>query len=134
MDALDDFVYVFESEPAGISPETYELLCEAVANWKANASTSRLVALPAPDNSVVVVDDRSTWPSRETVLQPGLEAEAYRALAKGKTLPALASAISSLGIAVQEGQLEELLKNWMELGIVFHEDATYLALATGLRW
>lgn len=134
VDALDDFVYVFESEPAGISPETYELLCEAVANWKANASTSRLVALPAPDNSVVVVDDRSTWPSRETVLQPGLEAEAYRALAKGKTLPALASAMSSLGIAVQEGQLEELLKNWMELGIVFHEDATYLALATGLRW
>ncbi|MFF1310411.1 hypothetical protein ACFVZL_06130, partial [Streptomyces sp. NPDC058320] len=62
------------------------------------------------------------------------EAEAYRALAKGKTLPALASTMSSLGIAVPEGQLEELLKNWMELGIIFHEDATYLALATGLRW
>lgn len=134
MDALDDFVYVFESEPAGISPETSETLREAVSNWRANASTSRLVALPAPDDSLVVVDDRSTWPSREVVLQPGLEAEAYRGLAKGKTLPALTSMMCSLGIAVPEGQLKELVENWTELGIVFHEDATYLALATGLRW
>ncbi|MEU5080782.1 MULTISPECIES: RiPP maturation radical SAM C-methyltransferase [Streptomyces] len=133
-DGLDDLVYVFESEPAGLSPETGELLREAVANWKATASVSRLVALPAPDDSLVVVDDRPAWPSRELVLRPGLEAEAYRALAKGRTLPALASAMRSLGIAVREGRLEELVENWTELGIVFHEDSTHLALATGLRW
>lgn len=134
VDALDDFVYVFESAPAGISPEPYGKLREAVAHWRANASLSRLVALPAPDDSLVVVDDRPAWPSREVVLRPGLEAEAYRALAKGKTLSALASTMSSLGIAVPEGRLEELVEDWTELGIVFHEDATYLALATGLRW
>lgn len=133
-DGLDDLVYVFESEPVGLSPETGELLREAVANWKATASVSRLVALPAPNDSLVVIDDRPAWPSRELVLRPGLEVEAYRALAKGKTLPALASAMRSLGIAVREGQLEELVENWTELGIVFHEDSTYLALATGLRW
>ncbi|GGR84888.1 RiPP maturation radical SAM C-methyltransferase [Streptomyces sp. MBT70] len=133
-EGLDDLVYVFESKPAGLSPETGELLLEAVANWKATAPVSRLVVLPAPDDSLVVIDDRPAWPSRELVLSPGLEAEAYRALAKGKTLPALASAMRSLGIAVREGQLEELVENWTELGIVFHEDSTYLALATGLRW
>lgn len=133
-EGLDDLVYVFESAPAGLSPETNELLREAVASWKDTASVSRLVALPSPDDSLVVIDDRPAWPSRELVFRPGLEAEAYRALAKGKTLPALASAMRSLEIDLREGQLEELVDNWTELGIVFHEDSTYLALATGLRW
>lgn len=134
VDALEDLVYVFDYEPAGISAGMSETLSEAVVAWRANASTSRLVALPASEGSLVVVDDRSAWPSRELVLAPGLETEAYRSLLKGKTLPALASYLSSLGIAVRKGQLEALVDGWTALGLTFHEESTYLALATGLGW
>ncbi|MEV7542522.1 RiPP maturation radical SAM C-methyltransferase [Streptomyces sp. NPDC089915] len=133
-DALDDLVYVFDSEPAGISAGMYEHVCEAVGVWMANSSTSRLVALPASQDSLVVVDDRYGWPSRELVLPPGLETEAYRALAKGRTLPALGRLLDDLGIAVAGGRLEALVEEWTALGLTFHEDQTYVALATGLRW
>lgn len=134
VDALEDLVYAFDSEPAGISAGMSVTLSEAVAFWRANSQTSRLVALPVSDDSLVVVDDRSAWPSHELVLAPGLETEAYRALAKGRTLPALASEMSSLRIVVHDGQLEALVDHWTALGLTFHEDSTYLALATGLRW
>ena len=134
VDTLDDLVYVFDSEPAGISAGMYETLSEAVGVWMANSSTSRLVALPASESSLVVVDDRYGWPSRELVLSPGLETEAYRALAKGRTLPALARQLDDLGIPLIDGQLGALVEEWTTLGLTFREGSTYLALATGLVW
>ncbi|WP_327136377.1 hypothetical protein OG585_45560 [Streptomyces sp. NBC_01340] len=133
-EALEDLVYVFDSEPAGISAGMYETLSEAVGVWMVNSPTSRLVALPASENSLVVVDDRHGWPSRELVLAPGLETEAYRALAKGRTLPALARQLDDLGISVIDGQLEALVEERTTLGLTFREGSMYLALATGLRW
>ncbi len=70
----------------------------------------------------------------ELVLAPGLETEAYRALAKGRTLPALTRQLADLGISVIDGQLEALVEEWTTLGLTFREDSTHLALATGLRW
>ncbi|MFF2193935.1 RiPP maturation radical SAM C-methyltransferase [Streptomyces sp. NPDC058157] len=134
LDDLGDLVYVFDAEPAGISADMYATLSEAVGVWMANSSTSRLVALPAPQDSLVLVDDRHGWPSRELVLPPGLETEAYRALAKGRTLPALARRLDALGTAVPHGRLEALVEEWTALGLTFREGPTYLALATGLRW
>jgi ribosomal peptide maturation radical SAM protein 1 len=131
---LDDLVYVFDSEPNGISAAMQQTLCEAVDVWMATSSTSRLVALPASDNSLVIVDDRYGWTSRELVLAPGLETAAYRALAKGRTVPALARHLDDLGIPAIDGRLEALVEEWTTLGLTFREGSTYVALATGLRW
>ncbi|WP_246003663.1 RiPP maturation radical SAM C-methyltransferase [Nocardioides aurantiacus] len=133
-EGLDDFIYVFDSEPAGIGPARFDQLRDAVAQWRSYAPTSRLVALEGAGQTLTVIDDRPAWPSGEFVLESDFEARAYRLLAKGRTVTGLTKRLSEQGIEVSEATAVDLLTEWTRAGIVFCEDDAYVALATGLRW
>jgi ribosomal peptide maturation radical SAM protein 1 len=128
---LAELVYLFESEPAGISDKAERDLLAAADRWRAGYRTSELSCVQ-DGRRLVVLDRRAGGPTRDYVLATPLQVAAYRALFFGRTVGGLRRQLADEhAIEADESAVGELLDEWLRLGLVFTESNHYVALATG---
>lgn len=129
---LADLVYLFESEPVGLTGETERLLGEQCALWRERHRRSRLVAFEEEDR-VKVIDERH-GNSIERVLRPGLESDLYRALLRGGSPQGLANRLSRKGHDTTIKSIQSIVETWLDDGLVYRDGTHFVALATGLSY
>lgn len=128
---LAELVYLFESEPAGITGKVEQDLLAAADRWRAGYRDSELRCIQ-DGRRLVVLDRRAGWPARDHVLEAPFQVAAYRGLFSGRTVDGLyRHLVNEHAIGSDEATVGELLEEWLRLGLVFAESSHYVALATG---
>ncbi|MEO3778875.1 RiPP maturation radical SAM C-methyltransferase [Micromonospora sp. B11E3] len=126
---LRDMVYLFETNPAGISEEQALQLRALLDAWNAGYPDSTLVRVDEPD-AIVVEDRRVGWPATDHRIADPLHRAAYLALEPGRSLPALRRELAGAGFAVPDAELLAVLAGFVERGLAFVENGQWIALAT----
>lgn len=127
---LADLAYFFDSEPAGIVGDVVCSLEEAIDRWKRDYPYSFLIAT---DNGaeILIDDQRRGWPNTQHRLS-GWHAVAYRALARRRSSTALRSYLVDSGYELDHATIEAWLRSAQRDGLVFVDDAAWVALATAI--
>ncbi|MFF5261842.1 RiPP maturation radical SAM C-methyltransferase [Actinomadura viridis] len=132
---LNDLVYLFDTPPAGVSADLERRLQEAAGRWRDAYPVSTLIMRDAGEGRLLVEDRRAGWPQADHVFT-GWQADAYRALERGRTPAALARLLGgSTGVGVDmdvkvDVDVDGWLREQVERGFVFCDGGTHLALAT----
>jgi ribosomal peptide maturation radical SAM protein 1 len=126
---LNDLVYLFDTDEAGIRGEVVDVLEAAVDDWKKRHHDSSLVRV-ATDDRVWIQDRRSGWPERDYRITDPVLVAAYRQLEHGRSVPALRSRLADEGFETTESRLRAWLEALRGAGLVFQEGERYVALAT----
>ncbi|MFI5977234.1 RiPP maturation radical SAM C-methyltransferase [Streptomyces sp. NPDC051452] len=127
-DELVDLVYLFDSEPAGITGPAERRLQDAVARWRAGHARSRL--LFEDDGEALLVHDRRHGRPPATHRFTGWRAGALRRLEDGRTVPALHRLLTADGHAPTTTELREWVQDAFSLGLLFRDGPTYVSLPT----
>jgi ribosomal peptide maturation radical SAM protein 1 len=129
---LADLVYVLRSPHVGASEPVVDRMKSDVDAWIARGVGPSLVAFAEGDR-LVLVDERDNGRS----IEYGLAAPAaagYSALRKGRSRTALLTMMAQHPAGPPPERIDELLDGWVAAGLVFRDDDTYVALATGLAY
>jgi ribosomal peptide maturation radical SAM protein 1 len=127
---LEDLVYIFDTEPRGISgTATEQLLTAAIDQWERCYSASRLILRDAGAEGLTIIDDRVLWPARIHRLT-GWAADAFRELGRGRSAAALRRVLADRGHDVPPDRLLGWLGEQVAAGLLFTDDGMFLALAT----
>ncbi|MEU3828395.1 RiPP maturation radical SAM C-methyltransferase [Streptomyces sp. SID161] len=125
---LAELVYLFDSEPAGIGGSAERRLKEGVAAWRAGHARSRL--LFEEDGEQLLVHEGRYGRPPATHRFTGWRAAALRHLEDGRTVPALHRLLTADGHEVAAPDLHAWTGQVWQLGLVFRDGATYVALPT----
>lgn len=127
---LDELVYLFDSDPQGLTSEEAGPLRDRLHDW-IGAYTSSSLRCTDTGDELLIEDRRAGWPERDHhITSPWLRA-AYAELEHGRTLPALRRGLAERhGAGLAEDELHGWLATLAADGLVFHEHGSWLALAT----
>ncbi|MFD9466899.1 RiPP maturation radical SAM C-methyltransferase [Streptomyces sp. NPDC060027] len=126
---LNDLVYNFDTDHAGIDGEVLEGLNQATARWAEHHEGSTLVRY-LDDGGLCVRDRRRGWPQRDHYISdPGLVA-AYLEFEHGRSLRGALARLEDQGIRLDEDRLRTWVEELMAAGLLFTESGRYVALAT----
>ncbi|HET9141709.1 RiPP maturation radical SAM C-methyltransferase [Actinophytocola sp.] len=126
---LEDLVYLFDTDYAGVQGEVADALEAAVADWKKRHDDSSLVRVEA--GGVLWIEDRrSGWPERDHHIDDPVLVAAYRHLEHGRSVRAVLSRLADEGITLTETRLLAWLDELNDAGLVFREGDRNLAIAT----
>ncbi|MER5638990.1 RiPP maturation radical SAM C-methyltransferase [Kitasatospora sp. NPDC002227] len=120
---LADIAYVFSAPERGIGAPLGAELSAAVAAWRLAYPDSRLSLRDSGDR-ITLLNSRPAYDWRHLELTDPAELALYRLLDQPRT-PAVLAARTPGGAAV----VEPLLARWRELGLLFHDGASYLQVA-----
>ncbi|MFC5751500.1 RiPP maturation radical SAM C-methyltransferase [Actinomadura rugatobispora] len=126
---LNDLVYLFDTPPAGISGALEKRLQDAAARWRDAYPESTLVLYDDAEDGLRVEDRRVGWPRADHVLT-GWEADAYRALERGRTAKALIKTLAEDFGVSGDVPVEAWLQEQVRRGLLFRDGPVYLALAS----
>ncbi|WBB97204.1 RiPP maturation radical SAM C-methyltransferase [Solwaraspora sp. WMMA2080] len=128
---LADLVYLFDTEPAGLSEQDAEPLNELLKRWTDGYPASALQLLTGLDaDETVIADRRVGWPECEhRIADPRLR-RAYAELEHGRTVTALAARLAAAGLPVETDRLARWLAELDDAGLVFEENGRWISLAT----
>lgn len=130
-DILRDLVYLYDSEPAGIGAGVLGRLRAGVATWQKDYPNSSLTMVDADDGGLVIEDRRASTAPVDHYLDAGIESDAYRALLPGRSVTGLRRALADREQRPTDDQLDDLLAQWRQAGLVFQENDKYVSLAAG---
>ncbi|MFE0591389.1 RiPP maturation radical SAM C-methyltransferase [Micromonospora echinospora] len=126
---LHDMVYLFDTDPAGISEAEAKHLRDLLDAWNTGYPDSTLLRVEEPD-ATVFEDRRVGWPATDHRVTDPLHRAVYRAAEPGRTLPALHREVTAAGFAVDQAQVREILAGFVTRGLVFVENGQWIGLAT----
>lgn len=129
--AIADLVYLFESEPAGLTDEPERALNIGIRQWNEMRPHSSLQLLQDGIDTVMLEARRPGREPRLHRLSAGLQTQAYLLLLAGRGRTALLKALRGQGLRVEQAELDETLAHWVREGLVFKEDETFVSLAVG---
>lgn len=126
---LYDLAYVFDAAPAGIGGPTVERLIRAVDDWRRAHRTSRLTHCDL-GHKIVLISQRPGFEWSVHTLHDPVELAAFRLLADPRSIASLTRRIAAqIGGTVTETRIEQLLVNWREVGIVYHDADRWIHVA-----
>ncbi|MGW0283984.1 RiPP maturation radical SAM C-methyltransferase [Streptomyces sp. NPDC003236] len=125
---LEDLVYLFDTEDAGIAGPAERRLEAAVAEWRAGHAHSRL--LFEEDGADLLVHDRRHGRPAAVHRFTGWRAGALRRLEDGRTVPALHRLLTADGHEVTARALDDWIRHALGLGLLFRDGATLVSLPT----
>ncbi|MFG3228587.1 RiPP maturation radical SAM C-methyltransferase [Kitasatospora sp. NPDC048194] len=129
---LQDMVYLFDTEPAGITDEQVKALHDQLNAWSDAYHDSSLSCTEC-DGALVVEDRRTGWPERTHRIEAPEFVAAYRELEAGRSAPALRERLAELGHHVAPDRLAEWLGRLADDGLVFEEHGRWITLATSIE-
>jgi ribosomal peptide maturation radical SAM protein 1 len=122
---MADMVYLFRTEPRGLTEAQAEPLHDAIGGWHERYTESYLQRVDV-DGAIVIQDRRANWPHEDIVIEDPDLVAAYAELEYGRSLPAVVDRLGSAD--------PDRLRDWVfwlrERGLVFVEQGSILALAT----
>ncbi|HEX6681355.1 MAG TPA: RiPP maturation radical SAM C-methyltransferase [Candidatus Limnocylindrales bacterium] len=124
---LNELAYAFEHEQRGIDDRGEARLGAAVETWRRDHAASRL-SVAAVESSVVIRDRRVGFEPRDHILD-GVAASLYLTLTRHLSIPGLVAAADAARLAVSAGQIERLLREWFDAGLVFEDGGAWVAIA-----
>ncbi len=125
---LLDLAYLFAVPSQGVDESVGDRLRAAAARWQAEFSSSRLTHTVL-GNEILLVSRRSGFDWTSLRITEPAEVAAFRLLDLPHTVAALARKLAEAGSEVTIEQLQNLLRRWVELGIVFTESGHYVQIA-----
>lgn len=126
---LRDMVYLFDTDPAGLSDDDAGPLRELIERWGAGYPDSTLTRVDEAD-AIVFLDRRVGWPAADHRISDPLSRATYLALEHGRSLPALCREVATAGFPTTEAELLPILAGFGERGLVFTEGEQWIGLAT----
>lgn len=127
---VEDIVYIFDDDKAGVEDEVIDDMQRAVETWHiAYKSGSTLIKHDTGD-SIIIEDRRSGWPKRDHALRDPGSAKLYRALARPQSLAALATTAALAEAGETEGSIAGKIAGFIADGLVFEDGGSFIALAT----
>jgi len=118
-----DLAYLFAAAPQGIGRPVAAELDAAIAAWHAAGPGSRLSYQDLGER-IVLVNRRQAYDWTVLELDSPEQLGLFRLLDQPRTLATL---VGRLGAPAEE--VARLLAQWTDLGLVFHEDGSYLQVA-----
>jgi ribosomal peptide maturation radical SAM protein 1 len=128
-DSLRDMVYMFDTEPRGLSDQQAESLEAAIQTWGNAYPVSSLVRRDI-DGAIVLRDRRLGWPHEDHVLTDPREQRAWTELEYGRSERGLAIKLSEAGMEWDTEDIRRWLAGLRERGLVFVEGGRFIALPT----
>jgi ribosomal peptide maturation radical SAM protein 1 len=126
---LSDLVYLFDTVNAGISGKDIEKeLAAAVSTWRECHQRSRL-SYRDDGETLWINDTRANRPPADYVLRDPREVAMYRRLRRPQRVSSLASQLRGAGAIIAESEVGALVTRWRRTGLVFEDDAQFVALA-----
>ncbi|MER5453766.1 RiPP maturation radical SAM C-methyltransferase [Micromonospora sp. NPDC002389] len=125
---LTDMVYLFDTDPAGLSETDAEGLHKLIGIWIDAYPSSSLRILSADDEEIVIEDRRVGWPEQDHRITGAGFVAAYRELENGRTAKALAARVAEYGLTTEE--LQDWLAKLAGDGLLFTEQGHWITLAT----
>lgn len=129
---LLDLAYLFTVPGQGIDESVGDRLRAAAARWQAEFATSRLTHTVL-DGEILLVSRRSGFDWTTMRITDPAEVAAFRLLDLPHNVAALARKLAESGIEVTTEDLQNLLRRWVALGIVFTESGHYVQIAPQSR-
>lgn len=127
---LDALVYLFDTEPQGLTEEQAADLRASLRRWSDGYTASALLCEDTGEQ-ILIQDRRAGWTRRDHTIGALWQRLAYRALEYGRSAPALAERLASEhALDVPTGELRAWLEQLWADGLVFRENDTWLTLAT----
>ncbi|MEU1277941.1 RiPP maturation radical SAM C-methyltransferase [Streptomyces sp. NPDC005805] len=126
---LDDLVYSFDSDPAGIDGEILDELRASVARWANQHPESTLVRL-LDHEGLHIQDRRQGWPQRDHHINDSALIAAYLEFEHGRSLAGTLTRLRDRGISLEESRLQTWAEELASAGLIFAESGRYVALAT----
>jgi ribosomal peptide maturation radical SAM protein 1 len=123
---LFDFAYLFTAPLRGIGADDADRLDQAIQIWH---DVHRASTLTYSDlgTSVVLVNGREAFPWHVLVLDDPVELATFRLLDQPRSIAVLAEKLAGAGHAEADARdVEALLGRWIDLGIVFRDNTTYV--------
>jgi ribosomal peptide maturation radical SAM protein 1 len=126
---LEDLVYLFDTDAAGIRGPVVDALESAVADWEERHHDSTLLRSESPDG-ISIEDRRGGWPERNHRIEDPALVAAYHQLEHGRSARAIRARLADEGITLSESRLAGWLDELDDAGLLFRDGDRYLALAT----
>lgn len=126
---LQDMVYMFDTEPRGITEDTADTLRAVIEAWRNGYPVSSLLRRDI-DGAILLRDRRQGWPSEDHLLTEPREQAAWTELEHGRTPRGIARKLAEAGLDWDLDGLLRWLGGLREKGLIFTEGGHYVALAT----
>jgi ribosomal peptide maturation radical SAM protein 1 len=124
---LADLAYVFAAPVRGIDARVAGTLSDAIDRWREEYPHSRLTFEDLGDR-IVLVSHRPAYDWTVLELSSDVETALFRLLDRPRSPETLSGKVPGGAEVVQP-----LLDRWADLGLVFHDDGTYLQIAAESR-
>jgi ribosomal peptide maturation radical SAM protein 1 len=125
---LNDLVYLFDSNSAGLSGELEEELVEAVEKWRQAYPHSYLLYWSDDDGRVTIEDQRASWPN-ETIVLDEVQSNVYRGMFRAAGREGMARRLFEAGLSVSQDELEDLLRYFIDRGLAFEDGGRFVSVA-----
>lgn len=126
---LYDMVYLFDTEPAGLSDRDARSLEEALDAWSQSYFDSALEYVDTGDE-LLFEDRRVGWPASHYRIDDPRKRAAYLGLERGRSIPSLRILLEEQSVDLSDWDLQGWLADLLLLGLVFEEQGRWITLAT----
>ncbi|MEI8326886.1 MAG: RiPP maturation radical SAM C-methyltransferase, partial [Betaproteobacteria bacterium] len=128
---LNEMVYMFEANSAGISHDLIDRMEASVEQWKKRYWSGPALNHSVQGERILISDSRPNRPSEPYWLAVGLESAVFLELDKPSRLTGLMRRLKDQNLEIERIDLEGVLTHLISLGLVFAEDGWFLRLSIG---
>jgi len=129
---LFDLAYMFSVANRGVGEDVGDRLRAATARWQREFATSRLTHTDLGEE-ILLVSRRTGFDWTTLRITDRMQVAAFRLLDLPHTVPVLGRKLAEAGYDVTAEALGELLRRWLDLGVLFTESDHYVHVAPASR-
>lgn len=127
-DQMYDLVYLFDTTDEGICGPIEGELKQAVDEWAKAYSQGSLTYWTDDRGRVIIEDRRASWPE-EVIELDDLRSNVYLGMFQGAGREGVRRRLTESGYAVEDGEVEEMLRYFVDRGLAFEDEGRYVSVA-----
>lgn len=127
-DELYDMVFFFDTSFQGISGPIEDEMKQACEEWAKAYPQSTLSYWTDDRGRVVIEDRRASWPE-EVIELDEIQSNVYLGMFQCAALKGVRRRLADSGHVVQEAEVEEMLRYFVERGLAFEDEGRYVSVA-----
>jgi magnesium-protoporphyrin IX monomethyl ester (oxidative) cyclase len=125
---LYDLVYLFDTGHQGISGPIEDEIKQAVDEWAKAYAQSSLAYWITEQGRVVIEDRRASWPE-EVIELDDVQSNIYLGMFQCAGREGIRRRLAGSGHVVADDEIDELLRYFVDRGLVFEDEGRYVSVA-----